>query len=511
MLNLIFNWGNALVIVGGSVTAIFCCKKYKKTHSRALLNCLPGVFTSLGLLGTFLAICFSLNGLGGNEVEVIDNTGKTLAEVKAASSTQNIDIMKIISELIPAFTSSIVGLIGALVATVWTKCIFAKEDAEEDKALENKRPEEYIQDIAKQSGIFNTNLSTLIRLHQEQEEKIKEYNDKLSNNINNQNQILQAFIDGFVNRMDQIFQQMHGAIQQQVQNFGEEQFTKTSQLLTSITDRLSNVSNEIINSQRQSVESMMNDTNEEIKTITTSVTNVLNDLTTKIQGALTTLNTEQADRLNNIITNYDALATKLSEQNSDFATKVTAQMQVEFDKVQDHNVESLKQMVDLKDAYQEAISEILTNTLSMNEKATADLRDSMSGFVANIQNSIAQQCKSLSSAITANVESLNAAYNFVESLVGDIRQNYDQAVLAYRDVVTVAHRTNEASEKVIVATNNSLKNVEDTNQKICEVLNILTERQENIEQLTKQISHVSSTIVELQKLENMLNKLSSNR
>jgi hypothetical protein len=256
---------------------------------------------------------------------------------------------------------------------------------------------------------------------------------------------------------------------------------------------------------------MMNDTNEEVKTITTSVTSVLNDLTTKIQGSLTTLNTEQANRLNSIINNYDALATKLSEQNSNFATKVTAQMQTEFDKVQNHNVESLKQMVDLKDAYQEATSEILTNTLSMNEKATADLRESMSGFVTNIQNSIAQQCKSLSSAITANVESLNAAYNFVESLVGDIRQNYDQAVLAYRDVVTVAHRTNEASEKVIVATNNSLKNVEDTNQKICEVLNILTERQENIEQLTKQISHVSSTIVELQKLENMLNKLSSNR
>ena len=132
MLDLIFNWGNGLVLTGGTAIAIFCYKEYEKTHSRALLNCLPGVFTSLGLLGTFLAICFSLNGLGGNEVEVIDNTGKTLAEVKAAGGTQNIDIMKIISELIPAFTSSIVGLICALGATVWTKYIFAKEDAEED-------------------------------------------------------------------------------------------------------------------------------------------------------------------------------------------------------------------------------------------------------------------------------------------------------------------------------------------------------------------------------------------
>lgn len=511
MLDLIFNWGNGLVVAGGTAIAMFCFKEYKKTHSRALLNCLPGVFTSLGLLGTFLAICISLNGLGGNEVEVVDNTGKTLAEVKAAGGTQNIDIMKIISELIPAFTSSIVGLICALFATVWTKYIFAKEDAEEDKALENKRPEEYIQEIAKQSGIFNNNLSTLIRLHQEQEKQIKEYSDKLSNNISKQNQILQAFIDGFVNRMDAIFKQMEGTIQNQVKAFGEEQFTKTSKVLTAITDKLSNISNEIINNQRKSVESVMSETNKEVKTITTSVTTVLSDLTTKIQNSLSSINTEQADRLSSIITNYDALAKKLSKQNSDFATKVTTQMQTEFDKVQNHNVESLKQMVDLKDAYQKATSEILTNTLSMNEKATSDLRDSMSGFVTNIQNSITQQCNSLSTAITTNVESLNKAYNFVESLVGDIRQNYDQAVLAYRDVVTVAHRNNETSEKVINTTNNSLKNVEETNQKISKVLDILIERQENIEQLTKQISHVSSTIVELQKLENMLNKLSSNR
>ena len=166
MLDLIFNWGNFLVLLVGGAISFICYEQYKKTHSRALLNCLPGVFTSLGLLGTFLAICISLNGLGGNEVEVIDNTGKTLAEVKAGGSTQNIDIMKIISELIPAFTSSIAGLICALGTTVWTKFVFAKEEAEENNALENKRPEEYIQDISKQSGIFNTNLSTLIALHQ---------------------------------------------------------------------------------------------------------------------------------------------------------------------------------------------------------------------------------------------------------------------------------------------------------------------------------------------------------
>lgn len=520
MFDLIFNWENALVVGGGVCTWWWCDSKYTESKSRALLNCIPGVFTSLGLLGTFLSICFSLHGLGDVSTEVVDNTGKTLAEVQAAGG-QNLNIMKIISELIPAFTSSILGLCGALIATVWAKIKFADEEVTENNKLGNITPEEYIRDIAVYSQELTSNksllnkhnelLENLIKLQKDQEEKNREYNKKLNDNISHQSEILKEFIDGFVNSMDEIFKQMHGAIQQQVQNFGEEQFTKTSQLLTSITERLSNVSNNIINNQRQSVETMMNNTNAEISNITSSVTEVLGKLTTEVQNSLATLNFQQSERLNTIITNYDSLATKLSKQNTDFANKLTEQMQSEYSKVQEHNVQSLQQMVDLRTAYQKATSDVLTSTLSMNEKATADLRESMIGFVTNIQNVVATQCSALSTAISSNVESLNKAYKFIESLVAEIRQNYDQAVLAYGDAVNVAHRTNESSEKAIAANNKSLQAVEETNLKISEVLDLLVERQENIEQLTKQISSVSGTIVGLQKLESMLNKITNIR
>ena len=571
MSELIFNIYNILVVVIGGATSLWCYNEYKRTHSRPLLNCLPGVFTSLGLLGTFVSICWSLHGIGSVDLSFVDNTGKTLAEVKAAGNGQNLDIMKIISELIPAFTSSIAGLICALGVTIWTKIVFAKEEFEENEALQNKTPETYIQEIAQQSTIINEKLVELIQLQHDQEEKSREYNAKLNSNISNQSTILKNFIDGFVNRMDDIFKQMHGAIQSQVKTFGEEQFTKTSELLTTITQKLSNVSNEIINDQRESVKTMMNNTNEEVKTLTTAVTKVLDELTQNLQGSLTSIETAQTDRLksimenydslstklseqnssfatnvmvkmqseyeqiqthnaeslkqlqgsltsieaaqaerlNSIIANYDSLATKLSEQNSSFASKVTTEMQNEYQQIQTHNVESLKQMVDLKDAYQEATSDMLASTLDMNQKATTDLRESMSDFVIDIQKSISTQCETLKTAISSNVNELNKAYGYIGSLMAEIRQNYDQAVLAYGDVVNVAHRNNETSEKVIIETNNSLKNVEDTNKQIVKVLDILTERQENIDHLTKQISHVSATIVELQKLENTLNKLTN--
>lgn len=498
MLDLIFNWWNFVVFFIGLGATIWCNKKYDETKSRPLLTSLPGVWTSLGLLGTFCSICFSLHDLHIN-------------------GEQKLDIIEIIKNLIPAFTTSIIGLVGALFVTIWSKLKFAKEEVEENSKLKNMTPEEYIRDISAYTkeitynkSILNKHnelLTELITLHKEEEKRNSEYNDRLNNNISHQSEILKDFIDGFVERMDDIFTQMRGSIQQQVENFGEEQFTKTSQLLTSITERLSNVSNNIINNQRQSVETMMSNTNTEIGNITTSVTNVLGNLMSEVQKSLSTLNDHQSERLNAIMTSYDTLATKLSEQNSIFATKVTEQMQTEYSKVQEHNVKSLQQMVDLRTAYQKATSDILTSTQNMNEKATASLRESMSGFVTNIQSLVATQCSTLSTAISTNVESLNKAYKFIESLVAEIRQNYDQAVLAYGDAVNVAHRTNETSEKVIVANNKSLQAVEETNNKISEILDILIGRQENIEHLTKQINSVSGAILELQKLESMLNKI----
>lgn len=481
MFELIINIPNLLVLIGGGFATLWCNKKYKETKSRPLLNCLPGVFTSLGLLGTFFSICYSLHGLGKFHLKSLITQGKTLAEVQAAGG-QNLDIMKVISELIPAFTSSIIGLLGALVTTVWAKKKFAEDEATENDRLGNMSSEEYIRDIALSTKEMTSNtsllqknndlLQELIKQQKEQEEKSREYNNKLNDNISHQSEILKAFIDGFVTRMDDIFKQMHGAIQQQVQSFGEEQFNKTSELLTSITERLSNVSNDIISNQRQSVETMMTNTNAEITNITSSVTEVLGNLTKELNSSLITLNTQQSERLNTIIANYDTLATKLSEQNTDFATKVTEQMQNEYTKVQEHNVQSLQQMVDLRNAYNETTADVLANTLSMNQQTTDNLRESMTGattsiqnsltesvenikgnmtsFTTNIQQALSAQCTALSAAISTNVESLNGAYKFIETLVAEIRQNYDQAVLAYGDAVNVALELTSLQKKLLL-------------------------------------------------------------
>ena len=493
--NLIVNPYNIAVIVIGGVVWGWFYIEYKKTKSRALLNCLPGVFTSLGLLGTFISIRWSLYGINSIPVKTGD----------VATGPETLKITEIIGKLIPAFTSSICGLICALIVTVWAKYIFAKEEEEENEQLNYKTPEQYIQEIAGNSfklKSIETLLSQISRqqtqqitMQKDQDKKYLEYNDKLNNNITRQNEVLKAFIDGFVNKMDDIFKQMHYAIEQQINNFGQEQFAKTSTLLETITNNLSKISTEIITQQKESVETMLSQTNTGINDISATVTKNLAMLSTQLTVSLSTLGSEQGEKLNSLISNYNTLATKLSEQNSTFS-----------EKVQQHNIESLKQMTALKDTYKDLTKEMLDNALSMNETTSANIRESLGKVTEDIQSALSEQCATLGKAITDNVESLNKAYSFIESLVAEIKQNYDQAVIAYGNAVDVVHRTNESSEKVIATTNKSLASVEETNEKIGSVLDILTERQENIENLTKQIVSMSATIESLQKLELTLNK-----
>lgn len=424
----IVNWENAFVVTLG-IGITFCCYlRYKKTKSRPLITCLPGVFTSLGLLGTFFAICISLNGLD-----------------------DKIDITEIIKKLIPAFTSSIIGLLFALIATVWAKMLFAKEDAEDDRNMQNISPEQYIREIAiNTKGLRQQHtqlFAQLVTMQREQEEKNREYSEKLEENIKNQNNILKEFIENFANRIDDVFKQMRSTIQNQVEILGEEQLSRTSEILVSITDRLSSVSNEIINSQSQSVREMMENTNDEIGGITSNVTTALGNLSERLQESLT----------------------KLEEQQSS----------------------------------------VVENALDMNRMTTDNLRTSINDFTADVQSSISDHCTTLNAAITANVESLKESYQFIEEHTAEICQNYDQSVLAYRDAVNIVHRTNETTEKTILATNISLESVEETNNRINEVLEILSNRQENIEQLTRQISSVSATIEQLQNLESQLNKIAN--
>lgn len=630
-IDLIWNLWNLGVVVLGLIISFIMYLRYKKTGARSLLNCLPGIWTSLGLLGTFLSICLSLHGFRADPIMVVDNVGKVFSEANTAGAS-NFNLNDIIQKLVPAFTTSIVGLIGALFCTVWAKWVFANEDHKVNNKLGNSSPEEFLQQIAQNTQKLTSQydvivgqrliMEELVTLLKSQQEKNREYNDRLNDNIGHQSAILKEFIDGFVNRMDDIFQKMQVAIQHQVDTFGEEQFTKTSELITAITEKLRKISTDLIEKQQSSVDVILKSTNQEIQSLTQNLAATLNQVTSEVKGSFTELQQAQSEKLNAIIANYDSMASKLAEQNASFAEKMTVQMEQEYvllkqqhvdgiqqmselrtsyqsatsdmmkdtlqtmgnmmqstqgqlgdisDKtiealavvtsemqgsltkleseqslklnqmvtnftnlatrlseqnvsfaerlaanlqedyarVEQHNVASLQQMIDIRDAFHNASLDMTNSALDMNKEVTTHLQNSIGQFVSDLEKSLSDNCSSLANSISQNVEALDKSYRFVQSLVAEIRQNYDQAVLAYGDAVNVAHRTNETSERSIKAMAQGLTSVEDTNRLIGELMQQLMARQDNLERLTKQISSISGAVIALQKLESTLNKIAN--
>ena len=65
----------SVLALGIISTLVFLVLYYTKLKSKQLLNYLPNVWTSLGILGTFIAIVYSLedlqNSSSGNEINVI--------------------------------------------------------------------------------------------------------------------------------------------------------------------------------------------------------------------------------------------------------------------------------------------------------------------------------------------------------------------------------------------------------------------------------------------------------
>lgn len=460
-------WAIALCMV---CAWLFVKINYKKNNSRNLRNALPGIYTSLGLLGTFLSIWYSLSNI---------------------STIDNIDIAEIIRGLVPAFTTSIVGLILALVSTLYNKKLYGDEDRSYE--LHHTDPNVLLQNCVNAllniqtntaqvpsslgavntklqeqktaQDSFNNKLDSILAAFNKQEESNKELNKQLNDNMARQTEALQLFITNFVNRMDEIFKQMQTSINQQVQTFGTEQFEKTSKVLEEITKQMSEVSTKLIAHQVEAMKTMASST------------------TTQLE----TFNTAQQEKFN-------ALLEAQSKQVEAIGTQ---------------NAESLQQMVDLKEAYAETSKKLIDDNQAKNKELCDFVSNSMSDLVTNIDDKVRKQCETLTTSITNCVELLQESYTFIDSKIAQIKSDYEQSTLAYKDAVQNAHDINDSFEKTIVQVDNSIKSLIKTNEGVDNVLALLNERQTNIELLVQKIQEISAAIVVLQQLEIQLNKLSN--
>lgn len=106
---------NLVTLIAGLICTIgIALVYYLYSKSRTLLSYVPNVWTSLGILGTFVAIV--------NTLESADIYG----------ADKMVDMSKLIGNIVPAFTTSIIGIVGAIISSLGIKVIFAVEDEKYD-------------------------------------------------------------------------------------------------------------------------------------------------------------------------------------------------------------------------------------------------------------------------------------------------------------------------------------------------------------------------------------------
>ena len=188
------------IIVLGLTVYFYILYNKDESKSHQLINSLPNLWTSLGLLGTFVSIVCSLRNIN-NDIQIVE----------------------IIRQIIPAFTTSIVGLFGAIIFTVINKFLYRKEEKKIYASIERKTPEEILSEI----------------------------NGKLNSNIAQQNDLLIKFLSEFTRKMNEIFAPIEG----QVKEYSKDLIEKVGQNQQKLINK---EFEETRNGVRQSVESLNN-------------------------------------------------------------------------------------------------------------------------------------------------------------------------------------------------------------------------------------------------------------
>ena len=112
----IFSHLNGLVIgLGLLCTVLMFVYYYKYTRARSVISYLPNIWTSLGILGTFISI------------------------VRSLADTDNLsDLPTVVDNIVPAFETSIIGIVGAIITSIVVKIIFANEDKKYEEEYDRK-------------------------------------------------------------------------------------------------------------------------------------------------------------------------------------------------------------------------------------------------------------------------------------------------------------------------------------------------------------------------------------
>jgi vacuolar-type H+-ATPase subunit H len=253
------------VIVLGSLGSGYLWKEWKKNrqNGRDLLSYIPNVWTSFGILGTFIAIVLSLSKIDGVNINIID----------------------LVKKIIPAFTTSIIGIFFAIFFSIWIKIVFAKEDKDDEE--NPNTPEQTLKRIEK---ALKDNINTT-----------QDQTKRITDTLMNQSKILKDFVDDFVKNMDSIFKNMRDSIEKQTEAFGEEQYKKTSEITKALLSQFVQIQTDLINNLTEHSKTLLENNNAQFEKVSKDLNDKVLNMKKDMSDKITELSTDVAGRFSSLL------------------------------------------------------------------------------------------------------------------------------------------------------------------------------------------------------------------
>lgn len=267
---------NLIVTVVGIVYAIVAYLFYIfiwKKSSQHELKSIPGTFTALGIFFTFVSIVHALYQV-------------------SKSSGADFNIADLATKLIPAFTTSITGLLWSWIATfIIDVCILPKDEKKEEKEWGNpaKNLKKIADGIIGMSTAFETLKDSIIESNESYKKALENSNSLMSSSniaIKSQNDKITNFTSDYIKQMGTYFTNAHNQFEQDMRNHITSEIARFSQTLSNLGTQLNTISQGVINGQKETLNASTKDTIAQVtQSIESKVSTSMEQLSNTIIGA----------------------------------------------------------------------------------------------------------------------------------------------------------------------------------------------------------------------------------
>lgn len=375
-----------VIVIGSLITFGFFLLYFTKLKSKQLLNYVPNVWTSLGILGTFIAIIVSLHG--GN-----------------TSALSDVDTL--VKNIVPAFTTSIIGIIGAVVCSIGIKIIYAIEEKIEEELYYKKGGEEISPELLLNN--IHLSLRRLIEVTQLQETNIK------------------SFLNNYIIELTKFYNHIFEANKEQVKILSDEYVHSVGDVLASANREINKRIDTILLSHSESIQeylkaekSKLNEIADEIKSFFKGIPESVDEMKIELIDSLRNMIIE---KYNLLLEGNDAYTNQLIE-------RVTA-FESELSKKTDQQCQNT--LINVRTEIQKIIT-LLEESLTTQ---SASIHQLTTGFSNDVDNLIMSVTKS-SENYEAMVCQLNKLIPILENSIGHTEKSVsiaEQSSLKLSDVL----------------------------------------------------------------------------